>query len=295
MKARITITTFLGILIAALPFLLAGVLIGSAIEIFVSESVLNRIFPKNKVLATACGASLGTIFPTCECGMVPVARSLIRSGVPSYAAIAFMLAAPIVNPLVFISTWIAFENVYIALTRLLSGFLLAFIGTLVFMAVKPETALSIEQSFLSAAVQHTENATSRLSKIRGFIDTSAGEFLALGKFLVIGSVLAAVVLNFVSRDMILTIGRDPGSSILAMMSLASGLSLCSSSDAFVARAFSNSFTPGSVLAFMLTGPLVATKSFMLLSVLKLKPTLYILAAILISIFTISSAINFRII
>jgi uncharacterized membrane protein YraQ (UPF0718 family) len=52
--------------------------------------------------------------------------------------------------------------------------------------------------------------------------------------------------------------------VLALMPLASVLSICSEADAFVARAFASSFSPGSVLAFMTIGQIVDLRNGLLL-------------------------------
>ena len=53
---------------------------------------------------------MGFVFPMCECGVVPVIRRLINKGLPVSNAIAYMLAAPMVNPIVIVSTYAAFRG-----------------------------------------------------------------------------------------------------------------------------------------------------------------------------------------
>ncbi|MDC0832607.1 permease [Geitlerinema sp. CS-897] len=104
------VTVFLSLLVEALPFLLLGVLLSSALLLFVNERKLVAVMPQNPLLGAIVGSSIGFLFPVCECGNVPVARRLLAQGVPPAVAIAFLLAAPTINPIVIWSTWVAFRD-----------------------------------------------------------------------------------------------------------------------------------------------------------------------------------------
>src|SRR5581483_10062689 len=101
-------TRFLGIFIDASPFLLLGSIASGLIEVFVSRTTLTRFVPRNPMLASVAGAVLGFVFPVCECGVVPVTRRLYAKGLPVSVGVAFLLASPVMNPIVLASTWIAF-------------------------------------------------------------------------------------------------------------------------------------------------------------------------------------------
>jgi uncharacterized membrane protein YraQ (UPF0718 family) len=99
------VTIFLSIFIEAVPFLLAGSLVSGFIEVFVNQELLARFVPRQPLLAAIVGASLGIVFPVCECGVVPVTRRLYQKGLPLSMGIAFLLAAPVINPVVMASTY----------------------------------------------------------------------------------------------------------------------------------------------------------------------------------------------
>ncbi|MBC8161521.1 MAG: permease, partial [Roseiflexaceae bacterium] len=111
-RFRTFVTIFLGIFIEALPFLLAGVLVSSAIHLFMTPERLQRLLPRQAFASALTGSLLGLVFPVCECGSVPAARQLLRKGAPLPLGIAFMLASPVVNPIVIISTAVAFGNIF---------------------------------------------------------------------------------------------------------------------------------------------------------------------------------------
>ena len=69
---------------------------------------------------------LGMVVPVCECGNVPFARGLLMRGFTVPETLTFLIAAPIVNPIVIITTHQAFgfsDGILIA--RLLGGYAIA--------------------------------------------------------------------------------------------------------------------------------------------------------------------------
>jgi len=70
------------IFLEAMPFLALGALLSATIEIFVPTERLMRCLPRGIVAGIALGVAGGLVLPTCECGVVPVVRRLIRKGVP---------------------------------------------------------------------------------------------------------------------------------------------------------------------------------------------------------------------
>ena len=102
-------TVFVAIVVQALPFLVLGVLVSGAITALVSPAVLERVLPRSALLAVPSAALAGTALPGCECASVPVAGRLGGACSPA-AAVAFMLAAPAVNPIVLVATAVAFPG-----------------------------------------------------------------------------------------------------------------------------------------------------------------------------------------
>ncbi|MFW6359711.1 MAG: permease, partial [Chroococcales cyanobacterium] len=119
-------TLFLSLLVEAMPFLLLGVLLSSALLLFIEERQLITRMPQNPILGALIGSCVGFLFPVCECGNVPVARRLLIQGVPTSVAIGFLLAAPTINPVVIWSTWVAFrDQPEIVLWRIIFSLLVA--------------------------------------------------------------------------------------------------------------------------------------------------------------------------
>jgi uncharacterized membrane protein YraQ (UPF0718 family) len=119
-------TLFLSLLVEAMPFLLLGVLLSSSLLFLTDERKLINKLPQNPFLAALVGSCVGFLCPVCECGNVPVARRLLIKGVSPGVAVAFLLAAPTVNPVVIWSTWVAFgEQPQIILFRVLFSLAIA--------------------------------------------------------------------------------------------------------------------------------------------------------------------------
>jgi uncharacterized membrane protein YraQ (UPF0718 family) len=256
------VTIFLGIFIEAVPFLLAGSVVSGFIEVFVDQHILYRLVPHRPLLAALTGASLGLAFPVCECGVVPVTRRLYQKGLPLPVGIAFLLAAPVLNPVVIASTYAAFGWGPMLLGRLGLSFVIAAGVSLIFNLARPDEVLLSENGAISPD-DHKRPQPGRSERVWEALATASDDFLDMARFLVVGSMLAAGMQTLVPQSTLLAIGGGSLASVLTMLALAFVLSICSTVDAFLALAFVNSFTSASVLGFLVFGPMVDIKSAMM--------------------------------
>ncbi len=122
------IWSFLGIVVESLPFIIIGSLVSAIIQVFLTEELIRKFIPKVSILGYLGAILSGILFPICECAIVPITRSLIKKGLPVGIGISFMLAVPIVNPIVIMSTYYAFpNNISVVLLRTLGGALIALV------------------------------------------------------------------------------------------------------------------------------------------------------------------------
>ncbi len=338
------LTRFTAIMVTAFPLLVLGVLAYAVIEHLVTHERIIRHLPRQKWLAIPLAALLGLVLPVCDCGVVPTARALLRRELGIAPALAFLIGAPVINPIVFLTTAAGFGfNYTIALARLLLTFVVAVgvagLGLLAFgaqpvddlvLAALPQfhthdhapegdhdhshahshapsqTARDPEQKHFTpahAAVlaqahdhasvvpacgqlsgglrlrqapqakrrvhqhrPHTRPATTlpplppALQRAASIAADAGEQLLDLGRFLVIGALIAAAVQTFVPQAPLLALGHGVFTSTLALMLLASVLSLCSISDAPVAFSFLGTFAPGAVFAFMIFGQIIDIKN-----------------------------------
>lgn len=265
-----TLTTiFLGIFIEAAAFLLLGVLMSAIIQVFVTAEMLERWVPKNRVGATLMGAGMGLVFPVCECGSVPAARRLMSKGAPVPLGVAFVLAAPVINPVVIASTWVAFGgDPWIVGGRIGLTVLIASVIALVFSfhpAPRQLLAPATAQAAVAADCCAPGDDVPRgwRNRLNAVASHSATEFFEMGQYVVLGAFLAALAQTVIPQELLLQIGGNPISSVLVMMTLAVILSICSTVDAFVALGFATTFNTGAILAFLVFGPMIDIKAVLL--------------------------------
>ena len=296
------------IFLEAMPFLAIGAVFSGVIEVYMPVERLARFIPKSHFGGVALGVAAGFAVPTCECGVVPIVRRLIMKGVPPYIAITYMLAAPIINPVVMASTYVAFR-----------GDLSLVIGRVVIAAV---VAASLglfvkrmdESSVLKAPAQnqfpsqswhdHDEISgqaacchppappSSKGSRLVGALAHAAHEFVDMGKLLILGAFAAAAFKTFVPQEMMAYFAGNLFLSISGMMILAVLLSICSEADAFVAASFI-SFPRAAHLSFVTIGPMVDLKLIgMFAATFNSRVLLALLIGPTIIIFLLSSALGF---
>ena len=296
---------FTGIVLQAVPFMLLGALLSSALYAFVPDRLLIRIFPKKYGLGFLTALFAGVLFPVCECAAVPLMRSLMKKGVAMPIAVTFMLASPIVNPISIVSTLYAFpQQPSVALLRLYLGLTVAFgIGLLLLFypeekylkedfdrepAAQPNTLAGADTTFRLATGRTAPQNVYSEPQSGFFNDAAAGggvrwvqaklytllmhtcsEFFTAGPFLILGAFITALIRAAVPQEFFSITGGSAAGSLLVMMLFAFVFSACSTSDAFIARSFLNRFPLGSILGFLVYGPMMDIKNlFMLFSLFK---------------------------
>lgn len=261
---------FLGILLQAVPFLLIGVLISSAIQIFVPTDAIRRRFPKNLWLGMLTAVLLGFCLPVCDCASVPIFRGLLKKGVPVPAAVTFLTVTPVINPVTMLATYYAFNgNLRVVGVRVGLGILSSvLIGLSFFLRPSGETPLRGGFDTVLCRCGCYDGGTPPggwRAKGSLFLRHSQAEFFSIGKYLMFGAFFSALF-QTLGIGSILPQGRvGYGFGLLFMMILAFFLSLCSSSDAVVARSFQTSLPLGAVMGFLVFGPMMDLKNFWMLS------------------------------
>jgi uncharacterized membrane protein YraQ (UPF0718 family) len=247
------------IFVEAMPFLVIGALLSATIEVFVSTERLLRHIPKSVAGGLAFGIGSGFILPTCECGVVPIVRRLMHKGVPPFIAIAYMLAAPIVNPVVLASTYLAFRG---SLTMVFARIVMATVTATVLGLYARRLREVLPNAEESGGCDHNHNHDHSgepfSHKIRSVMIHAAHEFMDMGKFLIVGAMAAAAFKTLLPENIMSFFSGNLELSIIGMMILAILLSICSEADAFVAASF-QVFPTASKLAFVGIGPMVDLK------------------------------------
>jgi uncharacterized membrane protein YraQ (UPF0718 family) len=318
---------FLSILVEGAPFILLGTIISGFIDVYLPSGAMDRLLPKNRWRAVLVSGLLGIIFPVCECAVVPVIRRLVKKGLPPSCAMTYMLAAPIVNPVTALSTASAFKEMPYAMagSRILFGYVIAVCVGLILLRfpvraiMKSKIADEVdeleaqrkaepahdhdhcdhEQGHCDHAHEHgptpTHSHPEQGPKLMMALRASMRDFVDVAIYFVIGITIVAIVNTpppveqdvVPLRDIIDGTADSTWGAPAALMGLAFLLSLCSTSDAFIAATL-DAFGYGSRLAFLVFGPMMDVKLLFLYStILTRKFILYLAIGLFISIGAIS--------
>ncbi|HBL3788561.1 TPA: permease [Enterococcus faecium] len=269
-------TIFLSIVIEALPFVLLGCLISGALQVFLTPERVKRWLPENRIFSIFTGSILGFFFPSCECGIVPIVHQFVKKGVPVHTAFAFMLTAPIINPIVIFSTFIAFGNSWqMASWRVIGSFFVALVIG-VWLAYFQKDAVLKEKITSKVAENHHHHVheeeqseknepKNQLIHQTGHVLTySIDEFFDTGRYLIIGGLIAAAMQTYLPTRIMLTLGSTKILAIIIMLLLAFTMSLCSEADAFIGSSLLSLFGTAPVAAFLVFGPMVDIKNLLMM-------------------------------
>jgi uncharacterized protein len=242
-------TVFVAIVVQALPFLVMGVALSAAITAFVPAGFWARALPRHPAAAVPVAGAAGVVLPGCECASVPVSAGLMARGVSPAAALAFLLASPAINPIVLISTAVAFPGrPEMVAARFAASLVVAVLAGWAWARFGRTHWLRIP-----ARPQHGQGG-----RWAAFIEAMQHDLLHAGGFLVVGGLAAATMNAVVPREWTASVAGIPVVSILVLAALAVVLSICSEADAFVAASMT-AFSPTAKLAFLVVGPMVDLK------------------------------------
>jgi uncharacterized membrane protein YraQ (UPF0718 family) len=244
-------TVFIAVVTQALPFLVFGVVLSAVIAVFVPPALFARALPKRPALAVPVAGMAGVVLPGCECASVPVAGALIRRGVTPAAALAFLLSAPAINPIVLTATAVAFpRSPQMVVARFAASLLVACgMGWLWQRLGRAD--------WLRPPARPSFEGDSRPAAFWGSV---RHDVMHAGGFLVLGAMAAATLKTVVPATWLHRVAATPVVSILALAVLAVLLSICSEADAFVAASLSQ-FSLTARLAFLVVGPMIDLKLF----------------------------------
>ncbi|WP_103343130.1 permease [Amycolatopsis sp. CA-126428] len=244
-------TVFVAVVVQALPFLVLGVLLSAGLAVFVPPSFFTRVLPNRPSLAVPVAGLAGAVLPGCECASVPVAGALVRGGVQPSAAVAFLLSAPAINPVVLTATAVAFPGQPgMVVARFAASLAAACVmGWLWQRLGRPDW-------LRPRAHEHGDGGP------RGavFWGSVRHDVMHAGGFLVGGAMAAATLKAVVPASWLQAAAGHPVVGVLALSALAVLLSICSEADAFVASSLTQ-FSPTARLAFLVVGPMIDLKLF----------------------------------
>src|SRR6266545_2960977 len=222
-------TVFVAIAVQAMPFLVLGVVISAAVAAFVPAGFLPRALPRRPALAVPVAAAAGAALPA--------------------AALAFLLSAPAINPVVLTATAVAFPGrPAVMVARLVASLLTSTIVGLVW-------AWTGRDELLERARRRSVEQGPPLAVL---VSTAQHDLLQAGGFLIVGAATAATLQTVVPRSILDAVAGAGPLALLALAGLAVVMAICSEADAFVAASLTQ-FSLTARLAFMVVGPMVDVK------------------------------------
>lgn len=278
------LTFLISIVVEALPFVVLGIMVSVAVQVWLPEGWLLRRLPKCRWARQVTISLLGVFVPVCECGNVPLARGLLVQGLSASESLVFLLAAPVLNPVTIITTQQAFANDPVVLAgRMAGGFVIANVVGWVFMRRRRDELL--QPDFIKTCQISRHIHERRWVRSLELFRYEASHMLPA---LLFGAAVAALVQVAVPREILLTLGSNPAWSIAAMLVLAFVISICSNVDAFFALAFKDTFTAGSLVSFLVFGPMIDIK---LLSLMRTTYQPKVLMQVSLSVLLMAAAIG----
>ena len=262
---------FLSIVLEGAPYLLLGTLISGFIDAYLPSNAMDRLLPRRPIFAILVAGLLGGFFPVCECAVVPVIRRLLKKGLPLSCAVTYMLSAPIINPVVVLSTLSAFKGqnpVFMTCSRLLMAYVVTVIIGFIVSRLRVDRVLR-DHVLADGETTHSHAHGSHDQRVTHALRVARTDFLDTAMYFVIGVLITSV---FNTRLVVLpqaqgAIGMLSGNDALAipgLMTLAFVLSLCSTTDAFIAASLAG-FSWVARLAFLVFGPMADLKLIFLYS------------------------------
>ena len=252
--------------VQSLPFLVLGVAVSAAIATFAPMGLLQRWSPGHDFLKVPAASFVAIALPGCECSSVPVARSLLRRGLSPAGALSFMIASPSLNPVVIVSTAVAFYMMpQMAWARFAAAFIAVVCAGWLWLLLGSKGALDQGGEGADCCAGHgagdgccgSGDPRSR-RRWHTFQAAALHDLTQAGAFLVLGAMIAGVIKVFIPASWFISLSDSPLLTIGVMAAFAIVLSLCSEADAFVAASF-GAVSPTAQLVFLVVGPVVDIK------------------------------------
>ncbi|MBD5234057.1 MAG: heavy metal-associated domain-containing protein [Bacteroidales bacterium] len=252
--------SFLNILNEMSPYILLGFFIAGLLHVFVRPSAMSRHLSGGGWKPVVKAALFGIPLPLCSCGVLPTAVALRRRGASKAAATSFLIATPQTGVDSIAATW-SLLGLPFAIIRPIAALAGAVGGGLAVgkfdtdekVEISDEADEAMPESFLGrlgAAVRY------------GFIDMVA----SVGKWLVIGLVVAALITVFVPDSLFTGLSNHPLLAMLAVVVVAIPMYICATGSIPIALSLMlKGLSPGIAFVMLMAGPAANFASIMILN------------------------------
>lgn len=261
---RLNILSILGNMLNEMsPYILLGFLFAGVLHAFVQPKVLSHHLSGNGFKQSLKAALFGVPLPLCSCGVLPTAISLRRNGASTAATTAFLIATPQTG-VDSIAVTYSLLGPGFAIVRPIAAFISAVVGgTLIGKFAKDDNTVDNADSQLAPTdLQSTLWGKVKATLRYGFVDMVG----SVGKWLVIGLVIASLITIIVPDDCFISFAKYPILAMLVVVVVAVPMYVCATGSIPIALSLMlKGLTPGVAFVFLMAGPAVNFASYTLLS------------------------------
>lgn len=251
--------TLLGILNAMSPYILLGFLIAGILHAFCNPSVMSRHLSGRGFGPIVKAALFGIPLPLCSCGVLPTAVSLRRSGASKGATASFLIATPQTGVDSIAATW-SLLGAPFAVLRPVAALVGSVFGGALVGAGDKERATEVVMAQPDSR-KPTFGARCLDALRYGMVDMVA----SVGKWLVVGLLIAACITVFVPDEIFLRLKEYPLLAMLLMVAVAVPMYICATGSIPIALSLMlKGLTPGVGFVLLMAGPAANFASVMVL-------------------------------
>ncbi len=245
------------------PYLLLGFLVAGVLYAFVPGSVYRRHLARPGAWAVIKAALIGVPLPLCSCGVLPTAVSLRRNGASRGASTSFLIATPQTGIDSIAATYSLLGPAF-AIIRPVAALATAFVGGMLASRDEKEAdpACDLEVDTIDAPV--SDNLTGKIKDALryGFVEMIQN----IGKWLIIGLVIAAAITVFVPDGFFTFFAGYPLLSMIAVVIVAVPMYVCSTGSIPIALSLMlKGLSPGAAFVLLMAGPAANFASIIIVS------------------------------
>lgn len=239
-----------------LPYWILGMLLGSAVSVFLKNHIHNAFRSmqgkKLGVFGIVCASALGIASPLCMYGTIPIAASFSRSGIKDDWLAAFMMSSVLLNPQLIIYS-VALGNLALAV-RIVSCFFCGIAAGLLIRFFYREKPFFSFSGFDEPKSRDTDP-----NILLRYLKNLWRNVRATGLYFLIGIVLSALFQRYVPTEVMTSLfGGNEAFGVLMAATIGVPLYACGGGTIPLLQAWLyDGMSMGSAAAFMITGP--ATK------------------------------------
>ena len=242
------------------PYLLLGFFVAGLLHVFVPGSLYSRYLSGADLRSVLLAALFGIPLPLCSCGVIPTAMSLRKEGASKGATTSFLIATPQTGVDSIFATY-SILGLPFAILRPIAALVTSVFGGLLVNAADKDREKTPQTADTDCA--DGEVCARQEPAYTGFVDRMKGALRYgfvdmvqdIGKWLVIGLVVAGLITLFVPDDFFVRFADRPLLAYVVVLLIAIPMYVCATGSIPVAAALMlKGLSPGAALVFLMAGP-----------------------------------------